>query len=285
MRNLLLLGIIVLLVSCKNKQDVSESKQSIPIGEQIANAFENNDWDRVILLTDSVYKSGENISGLTLAYAQALRETGRIEESIEVLNKEIENKESSIQKHYLYNELGRAYNMIEDYDNGIKAYNHALEIAPSYARSLVGLADLYEHKGNISEAIYYYDHAALFFYENGFSEELLAIGLKMTEIAPENEKSWDVLSKAYKTNGDYEGEEKCLQRQMAILLKEKEYITNENDKETFVLSMIELSIAQFNLNKFDECMSSIQWLRNNTNSLGGYEEEIQSIEKECKKHL
>ena len=249
---------------------------------QIAAAYENKDWETIILLSDSLLKCGESYENLVICYAQALMKTDNINKAIEVLQKELNDKNSTIEKHFLYNELGCAYSMVNDYDNGIAAYKRALTLSPNYARSMVGLAMLYEDKGDLAPAIYYYTQAGALFYEHKYTEELYSIGKEMMEIAPENINSLQIMGKAYQLRGEYHEEELCLLRHMDNLLDGKEYITDDSKKERFVGCMIELAVAQYNQDKLDECLESIQWLRNNTNSLGVWEKDIQRLERDCR---
>ena len=65
----------------------------------------------------------------------------------------------------------------------------------------------------------------------------------------------------------------------------KDAITDKDTKESIVFSMIELAVAQYNQNKIDKCMETIQWLRNNTKSLGDWEKDIQRLENACKEKI
>ena len=284
MRKLLFLVTIVLLASCKNRAEQSHQPHSMKdsLMPQIAAAYENKDWETIILLSDNLTNCGESYENLAICYAQALMRTGDINKSIEVLQKELNDENSTIEKHYLYNELGSAYSMICDYDKGIDAFRQALKLSPNYARPMVGLAMLYEDKGDLAPAIYYFTQAGALFYEHKVTEELYAIGKEMMEIAPENINSLQIMGKAYQLRGEYQEEELCLLRHMDILLDGKEYITDDSKKERFVGCMIELAVAQYNQDKFDECLKSIQWLKNNTNSLGIWEKDIQKLEKVCR---
>ena len=283
MRKLLFLITILLLASCKNKAEQSQQQNSMKdlLMAQIVTAYENNDWKTIILLSDSLMKCGETYENIAICYAQALMKTGNINKSIEVLQKELNDKNSTIEKHYLYNELGCAYCLNRDYEKGISAYKQALELSPDYARSMVGLAMLYEDKGDLDSAIYYYTQASALFYEHKYKDELVAIGRKMIEIAPDNINSLQIMGKAYQLMGKYHAEELCLLRHMEILLDGKENVSDDN-KERFCYCVLELAVAQYYQDKYDECLENIQWLKDNTYSLGRWEKDIQRVEELCK---
>ena len=249
---------------------------------QIAEAYEQQDWEKIIMLSDSLVKSGETFDDAVIAYSQALMATQNIEKAIEILKTDLDNKSSHNKKHYIYNELGRAYSLLNDFKSSVDAYEEALRISPSYARPMVGLAKLYTQVGDINNALNYYTQSASLFYEHQFKDELLAIGDTMVAIAPENSNSWQVLGKAYELMEDYEKQEYCLTKELKLLEGGKNLITETSNKERFVYCMIELAVAQYNLGKIDECLQSIKWIRENTNNLGDWEEEIQSLESACK---
>ena len=285
MKKYLFLISILILVSCKNKTEKSEHPTRDLLMPQIVEAYENEQWDKIILLSDSLIKSGEPHDDLAILFGQALVKTGNVEKAIVVLRNEIDNPNSTTEKHYLYCELGNTYLLLKDYDNAYSSYEESIKLQPSYVSPMVGLADLFEKKGDIQSALFHYTKAASLFYEHKYKDELMATGLHMIEIAPENSNSWQVLAKGYNLIEEYDKEEECWKRRISILMDGQDAVTDKDKKESIISSMIELAVAQYNQDKIDKCMESIQWLRNNTKSLGDWENDIQRLEQSCKEKL
>jgi tetratricopeptide (TPR) repeat protein len=216
MKNLLIFSLVLLLASCTKTQ--STAPDPTDLKEQIAVAYQKGQWEKVIQLTDSLVKDSF-YADLTLAYAQSLRECGMPTRSIKVVRKELENPEESTKPEYLYNELALSSSLVGDYDTAIEAYNKALELNPKYVRSLVGLADVYEAKGDISKALVYYEDAANLFLTHTFEKEVFAIAYRMTEIAPDDPRGWYILYQANSQCGNEDEAIDCLKKFESLSVK------------------------------------------------------------------
>lgn len=284
MKKIFFLIAILFFVSCKNKSEQSQYPMRDLLNPQIAVAYENEDWGKVVLLSDSLIRTGEPCDDLTLCYANALTKTGDINKSIEVLQKEINNKKGVIRKYYLYNELGYAYRMKKEYEKGISAYKQSLELSSSYVRPMIGLAELYEETGDTVSALRYYFQASALLFEHNRKDELHAVAREMMNLAPNDINSLQIMGRAYQLIGDYRNEELCLLHQIHILLDGKDCLDDDNF-ESFAHCVIALAVAQYNQDKYDECMESIKWLRENVQSLNKWEKDIQRLEEQCRKGI
>ena len=216
MKKLLIISLVLLLASCTKSQHTTPVPNDLK--EQIADAYQKGQWEKVIILTDSLVKDSF-YGDLTLAYAQSLRECGMPTLSINVVRKELENPEESTKPEYLYHELGLSSSLIGNYDAAIKAYNKALELNPQYVRSLVGLADVYEAQGDISKALDYYEDAADFFLTHTYEKEVFAIAYRMTEIAPDDPRGWYILYQANSQCGNKDEAIDCLKKYQSLAPK------------------------------------------------------------------
>ena len=213
MKNLLIFSLVLMLASCTKTQ--STAPDPTDLREQIADAYQKGQWEKVIQLTDSLVK--DSVYGdLTLAYAQSLRECGMPTRSMNVVKKELENPEESTNHEYLYNELGLSSILIGDYDAAIKAYNKALELNPQYVRSLVGLADVYETQGDISKALDYYNQASEILFVEGPEDQAYYLGHRMIKIAPDDNRGWHILYRCYRNDGNEEDATYCLKKYQSL---------------------------------------------------------------------
>lgn len=217
MKNLLIFSLVLLLASCTKSQHTTPVPTDLR--EQIVDAYQKGQWEKVIILTDSLVKDSF-YADLTLAYAQSLRECGMPTRSINVVKKELENAvETRTNPEYLYNELALSSSLVGDYDAAIEAYNKALELNPLYVRSLVGLADVYEAQGDISKALDYYEDAANLFLTHAFEKEVFAIAYRMTEIAPDDPRGWYILYQANSQCGNEDEAIDCLKKYQSLAPK------------------------------------------------------------------
>jgi tetratricopeptide (TPR) repeat protein len=217
MKNILIFSLVLLLASCTKTQPTAPDPTDLR--EQIVDAYQKGQWEKVIQLTDSLVKDSF-YADLTLAYVQSLRECGMPTRSINVVRKELENPEDTRTKpEYLYNELALSSTLVGDYDTAIEAYNKALELNPLYVRSLVGLADVYETQGDITKALDYYEDAANLFLTHAFEKEVFAIAYRMTEIAPDDPRGWYILYQANSQCGNEDEATDCLKKYQALAPK------------------------------------------------------------------
>lgn len=218
MKNLLIFSLVLLLASCKDSQNKS-APQEKPLREQIEVAYNSSDWETVVALTDSVIQSGEPYSDLILAYAQSWRELGYPEKSVQFILGVVNNEDVTTPKEYLYHELGVCLSSLGKYDEAISAYHRSYSINAEYVRPLVGLADAYEHKGDIDKARAYYYIAGILLFEHNCIDETLSVAARCLEIAPDHHQSWELMSKYYNMVHDYEREDSCLQRMKTLKSK------------------------------------------------------------------
>ena len=218
MKKLFIFSLVLLLASCKDSQNKS-APQEKPLREQIEVAYNSSDWETVVALTDSVIQSGEPYSDLILAYAQSWRELGYPEKSVQFILGVVDNEDVTTPKEYLYHELGVCLSSLGKYDEAISAFSLSNSLNIVYPRPLIGLADAYEHKGDMEKAVEYYYNAGMLLYEQKFVDETLSLAVRCTEIAPDNPLSWELMAKYFHMIQDQESEDSCLAKMHSLKSK------------------------------------------------------------------
>ncbi|MDO4201357.1 MAG: tetratricopeptide repeat protein [Bacteroidales bacterium] len=199
----ILIGLSLLVcLSCK-KQKESPYKSSMreTLLPQIKDAVDHSDYSTIILLCDSLKKNGEKHDDVLIPYAEALVATGKAEQAITVLKKELEKKESHTPKHYLYHEMGDAYWISGDTTNAIVNYQEALKINPSYARPYIRLANIFVLQGEKEKARDNYLAACDLFERHQFYKEMVEFGMKAYELDTTNEEAFRYIENGYKGLG------------------------------------------------------------------------------------
>ena len=103
-------------------------------------AFEDDNWQRIVDLCDRIYDRRGSVKDLTLPYAIALENANQHRKAVRVLNEQIANEPEN---YYLYQTLGEIHQHRNEYDDAIKAYKKAIEMAPSFARPYINLGKIY----------------------------------------------------------------------------------------------------------------------------------------------
>lgn len=155
--------------SCDN---TSKSQQAIPPKnalELISEAYENNNWDKVISIGDTLIGE-DDPKNISIIYAEALAAKGNIEKAINVLNKKIATNPND---YYLYQTKGNIFYIAEEYDSAIINYDKVIELGPAYARPYVCEGEIYTIIGEKQKAIARYLEAVRLFGANDFIDETL----------------------------------------------------------------------------------------------------------------
>ena len=146
-KSLIIVFIAIIAFSCQNNKSEELQKNLLP---QITNAYKAGDWNKVILLTDSLRHSGISYTdyigndGFDMAYCEALIATNKANNAIDEIQNHIKNINSK--DFYAYHTLGDAYMALNDTINAIKSYSKSVEIRPTYARPYLKLGRIYANK-------------------------------------------------------------------------------------------------------------------------------------------
>lgn len=195
------LSLLVCLSCKKQKENPYKSSMRETILPQIKSAFDNSDWNQIIILCDSLIKNGEKYDDVVISYAEALVATGKAEQAIMVLKKELENNESHTPKHYLYHEMGDACMVSGDTTNAIVNYQEALKLKPSYARPYIRLAEIFALQGDAERARDNYLNACYLFERHQLYKEMVEFGMKAFELDTTNEEALRYIENGYKGLG------------------------------------------------------------------------------------
>lgn len=145
------------------------------------NAYNNQDWEKVVFYGKAIEENGDSIGDLTLAYAQGL-----------CLSKDYDNAQKlvldRIEKHpedhldYLYCTLAGICYFKGKENDALIYYSKAAEINPYYARAFIGMAEIYREQGKTKQAAENYLKAIDLFYNHGafnesefFSQQIIEI--------------------------------------------------------------------------------------------------------------
>lgn len=184
MKNILYIAVVLATVllsySCKN--DESLKTELLP---QISEAYKVGDWEKVILLTDSLRNNGVSYTeyiggtGVDIPYCEALISTGNAVKAIA----EIKNHVANInpKDYYAYHTLGVAYCALKDTLKAIEAYKNSLKINPGYARPYIHLAHIYA-KTDITKCMDNYSMAIQLLGNNEMHDDVLKLGFESWEV-------------------------------------------------------------------------------------------------------
>jgi tetratricopeptide (TPR) repeat protein len=191
--------ILVMCLSCKKQKEENLYKTSLreSLIPQIGQAYYENDWGRIVLLGDSLIKNGEKFDDVALAYGEGLMETGKAEEAIKFFKGQLEEKNGSTPRQYLYHEIGNAYHILDDEEMAIMYYEKALGVNPNYARPYIQLAQIYVKQGNKTKAKENYLRACYLFDQHYFYKEELEFGRRVLEIDSTCEEALQYMENGY----------------------------------------------------------------------------------------
>ena len=220
----ILIGLSLLVcLSCKKQKEMPyKSSMRETLLPQIKDAVDHSDFNKIILLCDSLIKNGEKYDDVVVSYAEALVATGKANQAITVLKKELENKDTHNKKYYLLHEMGDAYLVSGDTANAIANYQEVLRLNQSYARPYIRLAEIYEHQREKEKARDYYLTACDLFVKHRFYKETMEYGLKAFSLDSTNVQALEYVANAHYRLGDYANELVALQSAHAILWKRGE---------------------------------------------------------------
>lgn len=179
---LLLLGGLLLLGACANKQPKPVVTVEKADGQKLADAYQNQDWETVVAICDTLIDEKDTMN-LTIPYAEALAATGNPRKALTLLDKKLE---SEPQNYYLYQTKGNVYYSMEKFDSALINYEKVIDMNPAYARPYINEAHIYELIGDKEHAIANYLAAARLFEANNYLTEKVGCAKKILELDSTN---------------------------------------------------------------------------------------------------
>lgn len=176
---------VLFLCSCKEPH---ENLKTVLL-DQISEAYKGGDWERVIILTDSLRNNGIPYTdyigdkGLDIAYCEALISTSKAEKAITEINNHVANVNPK--DFYAFHTLGVAYCAVQDTLKAIDAYNNSVKINPDYARPYLHLAQIFA-KTDIEKCMDNYSAAIQLFGNHKMYDEVLRFGFESWEVDSTN---------------------------------------------------------------------------------------------------
>ncbi|MCM1502078.1 MAG: hypothetical protein NC115_05360 [Bacteroidales bacterium] len=184
MKNILYITVVLasafLFYSCKSNESLTS--ELLP---QISEAYKVGDWEKVILLTDSLRNNGISYTkyigwtGVDIPYCEALISTGNANKAIAEIKNHITN--INPKDYYAYHTLGVAYCALKDTLKAIEAYNNSLKINPGYARPYIHLDHIYA-KTDIANCKDNYSIAIQLLGNRGMFDDVLKLGFESLEV-------------------------------------------------------------------------------------------------------
>lgn len=172
---------VLSICSCKETRENLKS-ELLP---QISEAYKAGNWEKVILLTDSLRNNGIPYSeyignkGCDVAYCEALISTGKADKAIAELRNHVAT--INTKDFYAYHTLGVAYGATQDTIKAIEAYGNSIKINPGYARPYLHLAHIYVSK-DVEKCMDNYSKAIQLLGNHELYDDVLKYGFE----------SWDV---------------------------------------------------------------------------------------------
>lgn len=186
---LTLLGGLLLLGACANKQPKAVVTVEKSDGDKLAEAYQKEDWETVVAIGDRLIGENDTMN-LTVPYAEALAATGNPRKALTLLDKKLE---SEPQNYYLYQTKGNVYYMMEKFDSALINYEKVIDMKPTYARPYIYEAHIYELLGDKERAVANYLAAARLFEANDFITEKVECARKVLELDSTNHDAKEIL--------------------------------------------------------------------------------------------
>ena len=282
--------IVLTLFSCGGKKsNISTLRDNLC--PQITDAYSNAEWDKIIILTDSLimikwfnsptlgsetnnkvhsiprglprghsFANNESIEDMEIIYAEALGATNRSKEGIELLKKRTaKNKED----YFAYQTIGVLFWIDKDFPNAITNFKISLAINPTYARPYIYIAQIEESLGNTELAINNYLEAIKLFYDNNFHEEVIEYSKHIIKHDSLNTSARKFIANIYLLEKKYDVS-------IAYLMKVFELALNKDDAREVYATMMMLGDAHWKNDDFGNSIEIFEIACRNPELLGDY---------------
>ena len=144
------------------------NEEQAELGSKLVEAYNNREWEKVLRYCDTIDCYQLKHIDYSLLKAEALAGLKRYDEAIDYL-KSLNDKTES---YYITHEIGNIYWLKGDIDNAIYYYDLTIMSRPTYARPHINLGMIYQDLGQKEEAISHYMSAIKLFYANEFYDEI-----------------------------------------------------------------------------------------------------------------
>lgn len=189
-----LLGGLLLLGACANKQPKPVVTVKKADGQKLADAYQNQDWETVVAIGDTLIDEKDTMN-LTIPYAEALAATGNPRKALILLDKRLDLEP---QNYYLYQTKGNVYYTMERFDSALINYEKVIEMKPTYARAYIFEGEIYELIGDKERAIANYLAAVKLFAANNYFQETKEFAARVLSLDSTNVEVKELLGSVQK---------------------------------------------------------------------------------------
>lgn len=173
----------------------------------LVDAYNQQDWEKVVGYGMALEEHGDTIGNLTIAYAEGLCACGYYEKARKILLDRIKSHPED-QLDYLYKTLGVLCYCEGKFDDAITYYKKSVEINPFYARSFINMAGVYYELHKYEESTDNYLKAIELFYAHSAYEETETFSKQILEMNDKNIEAYIYLAATcYKQNRNEEYED------------------------------------------------------------------------------
>lgn len=251
----------LLMCSCKKTHESLQS-ELLP---QISKAYKDGDWQRVILLTDSMRNNGIPYTdymgdkGFDFAYCEALIATGYADRAVV----EIKHHISTVNPHdfYAYHTLGVAYTELKDTIKAIDSYNSSASINPGYARPYIHLAHIYADKDR-EKCMDNYSKAIQLFGNHEMYDEVLRFGFESWEVDSTNTIILKYMGDAFFEKEDLQNAKILYSKVLSESFKKKSSVP-----QAFFRSSYQLAFINYIEGNYEDAYTSLEIIYSNENGL------------------
>ena len=254
-RILLIVVALLAFSSCSKKTSLREK-----ICPQIVDAYNDADWDKILILIDSLIANNYDVEDLFIPHAEALAATQQTDKAIEILNNTVKKYPDN---DYAFHELGNVYWIKKDYDKAIDNYKRAVEISPGYARPYLYMAEIYKIQGEKNNAIDNYMKAVRLFAEHEYFDEVKQYTNAILNLDSTNIQAYKHLSFAYHAEGNHKAVIAC---SMEIL----RLAADQNSEKEFYETSIFLGLSLYKCGEYEKAVYFLEQALNDEETWRNY---------------
>ena len=193
MKPLYLIFALALFIACSTPLNKQADKDTVLAN--LEKAYSSGEWEQTLYYLDTLKTLGIDLQNVIPIKAECYAGLGKYDKAISILEKEIE-LDTMLDIHYIYKTLGDVYYIKGDIEKAISAYEKAIDIRPSYARSYINLGELYSSQGDKQQSVDYFILAIRLFVANEFYAEVIEFSGKVLSIDPVNVEAYKYLQYA-----------------------------------------------------------------------------------------
>ncbi len=190
--HILVIGGLLVLTSCQNKQPSQVASEPKSDGQKLVEAYQKQDWETIVSIGDTLIDDKDTMN-LSILYAEALAATGNPRKALSILDKKLE---SAPDDYYLYQTKGDVYYLMERYDSAIINYEKVISMKPTYARPYIHEGEICEILGDKPRAVANYLAAMRLFAANNFYQETKEFANRVLSLDSTNVEAKELLGVA-----------------------------------------------------------------------------------------